>query len=142
MIEVVSLARGVSLTSKRLDLGDGVSVQVDGVAADHSLFCEAFAHQGPLKGGQTHKVLGDAFKLAYLARRWPNAELLLVFSDDQAARRFQTGRSWVVKAIEAFGVKVEVGHAGEEGSGMRAGELNHVTLADRRSGISKEARFP
>ncbi len=108
MIQAVSLARGVSLTSTRLDLGNGVSVQVDGVAADHSLFCEAFAHQGPLKGGQPHKVLSDAFKLAYLGRRWPNAELLLVFSDDEAARRFRTGPSWAAKAIEAFGVKVEV----------------------------------
>jgi hypothetical protein len=108
MIEAVSLARGVSLTSKRLDLGDGVSVQVDGVAPDHSLFCEAFAHQGPLKGGQPHKVLSDAFKLAYLGRRWPHAELLLVFSDDEAARRFRTGPSWAAKAIDAFGVKVEV----------------------------------
>jgi hypothetical protein len=108
MIQAVSLARGMSLTSQRLDLGNGVSVQVDGVARDHSLFCEAFAHQGPLKGSQPHKVLSDAFKLAYLGRRWPHAELLLVFSDDEAARRFRTGASWAAKAIDAFGVKVEV----------------------------------
>ena len=60
------------------------------------------------QGGQTHKVLSDAFKLAYLARRWPQAERLLVLNDNQAARQFRTGRSWVAKAIEASGVKVEV----------------------------------
>jgi len=85
-----------------------VAVQVDGVADDRSLLCEAFAHQGPLKGGQTHKVLSDAFKLSFLGRRFPKAELILVFSDEQAARPFIAGRSWVSKAVEALGVKVEV----------------------------------
>ncbi len=47
MIAEFSGLRGMALTPVRLALADGVAVQVDGVAADRSLLCEAFAHQGP-----------------------------------------------------------------------------------------------
>ena len=70
---------------------------------------EAYAHQGPLKGGQGDKVVADAFKLLYLARQWPNAELVLLFSDDAAARTFRPpSKSWVAKAVTTLGVKIEV----------------------------------
>jgi hypothetical protein len=109
MITEFSRLRGVPLTPARLDLDDGVAVQVDGVAPDYSLLCEAYAHQGPLKGGQTDKVVADAFKLLYLARRLPDAELVLLFSDDAAARTFRPpSKSWVAKAMSSFAVKVEV----------------------------------
>ncbi len=109
MIAEFSRLRGVPLTPARLVLDDGVAVQVDGVAPDYSLLCEAYAHQGPLKGGQGDKVVADAFKLLYLARRWPKAELVLLFSDDAAARTFRPpSKSWVAKALTSFAVKVEV----------------------------------
>jgi hypothetical protein len=109
MIAEFSRLRGVPLTPARLVLQDGAAVQVDGVSQDYSLLCEAYAHQGPLKGGQADKVVADAFKLLYLARLWPNAELVLLFSDDAAARTFRPpSKSWVAKAVASFAVKIEV----------------------------------
>ncbi|HEX4629210.1 MAG TPA: HigA family addiction module antitoxin [Gemmatimonadales bacterium] len=34
---------------------------------------EVFAHQGPLKGGQKHKLMSDAFKLVALSKKYPRA---------------------------------------------------------------------
>jgi hypothetical protein len=109
MIAAFGETRGVDLKSETVSLGDGVTVQVDGVAADRSVFCEAFAHQGALRGSQPDKVVSDAFKLAFLARRWPEAELFLLFSDEVASRRFlPQSKSWVAKAIAELGVKAVV----------------------------------
>lgn len=39
-------------------------MDVDGVSAEPPVFVEVFAHQGPLKGGQRHKIAGDVLKLS------------------------------------------------------------------------------
>jgi hypothetical protein len=73
------------------------------------VFSEAFAHQEALHGSQPDKVVSDAFKLAFLGRRWPNADLFLFFSDKVASRRFQPhSKSWVAKAIAELSVKVVI----------------------------------
>jgi len=109
MIAEFSRLRGVELAPLRIVLDDGSAVQVDGVASDRSVLCEAYAHQGPLKGGQADKVVMDAFKLLYIARSWAGAELVLLFSDNDAARTFRApSRSWVAKALPSFGVQVQV----------------------------------
>jgi hypothetical protein len=109
MMAEFSRIRGVALKPTRIALDGGVIVQVDGVADDYSLLCEAFAHQGPLKGGQVRKVIFDSFKLTFLARRWPQAEMVLLFSDEEATRLFRlNSRSWLAQAVQAAGLKVEV----------------------------------
>lgn len=90
---------GKRLSKQRLDLPGGAWVEVDGVASDLSVLVEAFAHQGPMKGGQKRKVALDVLKLITLRRVYPDAELVLAFSDE-AAMNSVTG--WMAEAIEAW----------------------------------------
>lgn len=108
--EVVILAAltaqlGVVFEKKRLDLPGGSRVEIDGVADDESVLVEVFAHQGPLKGAQVHKVARDALKLITVARsRTLSPRLILVLGDDQA-RKSVTGRSWLSEALKIWGVE-------------------------------------
>jgi hypothetical protein len=82
ILEAVAQEVGVSLHPQRLQLVSGAVVDVDGVAADESVLVEIFAHQGQLKGGQRHKIAGDALKLITIAReRTPPPVLILAFGD-------------------------------------------------------------
>jgi hypothetical protein len=77
------------------------------------VYVEAFAHQGPLKGGQIRKVIMDAFKLAFLARTRPGAQMILLFSDS-AASAFFASKRWFAQAIRQLGLHVEVVDVPEE----------------------------
>ena len=68
ILDAVARSVGVLLTPNRLTLRNGAFVDVDGVATDESVLVEVFAHQGHLKGGQRHKIAGDALKLISIAR--------------------------------------------------------------------------
>ena len=91
---IENVLQGITLTPDRIRLSGGAYVDVDGVAADSSAFVEVFAHQGPLKGGQRHKVTNDALKLITLGREHPNARLIVAFADPQAASCV-TGKGWI-----------------------------------------------
>ena len=59
----------------------GARVEVDGVDDAHTVLVEAGAHQGPPKSAQRHKVLADAFKLAWIASTLQvRLRLILCFS--------------------------------------------------------------
>ncbi len=102
---------------RRLDVGrlehcrlavDGSSacVDVDGVSADESVLVEVFAHQGPLKAGQRHKVATDALKLITLAKgRVPTPRLVLAFADPEGAK-WTDGQSWLAAALKVWGIEV------------------------------------
>ena len=108
ILEAVAREVGVSLRPQRLELVSGAVVDVDGVAEDESVLVEIFAHQGQLKGGQRHKIAGDALKLITIAReRTPPPTLILAFGDPDIVRFFG-GRSWLAAAINAWGIKVVV----------------------------------
>jgi hypothetical protein len=98
---------GKPLTPMSVKLGTGAPVQVDGVAADESVFVEIFAHHGALKGGQRHKVATDALKLITVGRRRADAQLILAFADEAAAA-FATKGTWMAQALATWGVKVLV----------------------------------
>jgi hypothetical protein len=99
----------VELTPRRIDLGDGVRVEVDGADTGGTILVEAWAHQGRPKVAQKHKVLADVLKLMHVAAQRPVApRLVLCLSDPEAAHHFQAARSWAAQAIRDFGVEVEV----------------------------------
>jgi hypothetical protein len=108
---------GVKLAARRLRLGEGAYVVVDGVAPDESILVEVFAHLGRLKGGQVHKVAQDALKLITLARSRPASKLILAFGDREAADCVRGG-SWLAEALRAWGVEVHVAGLDED---VRAG---------------------
>ncbi len=98
---------GRSLSSATVELSGGARVQVDGAASDGSVLVEIFAHQGPLKSGQRHKVAQDALKLITLGRGRPDAELFIAFGDTEAAA-YATKGTWLSEALATWGVTVLV----------------------------------
>ncbi|MGA9762619.1 MAG: uracil-DNA glycosylase family protein [Gaiellaceae bacterium] len=107
MLAALEREIGMPLEPRRLQIRDGVRVELDGASEDLSVLVEAFAHQGPLKSAQRMKVLTDAFKLAFIARELdqPN-RLILLLSCEDAARKMQTG--WAAEAIRSFGIEIIV----------------------------------
>ncbi len=98
-------------------------MRVDGVDAEKTVFVEIFAHQGPLKGGQKHKVATDALKLITLGRGRPEAQLILAFADEVAAA-FATKGTWMAEALAAWVVKVYVVELeGSVSDGIRAAQV-------------------
>lgn len=95
----VALDQGASVP-----VGDSV-VKPDGAAMDNSVFVEVFAHIGPLKGGQKHKVSTDALKLLAIRDTHPKARLILAFADEDAARSVS---GWKAATLEANGIEVRV----------------------------------
>jgi hypothetical protein len=95
------------LSPATVQLPSGASVQVDGATSDESVFLEIFAHQGPLKGGQRHKVATDALKLITLGRSRPEAQLIIAFGDSEAAA-YATKGTWLSEALATWGIAVLV----------------------------------
>ncbi|MEV4316859.1 hypothetical protein [Actinocrispum sp. NPDC049592] len=109
MLELLGERLGVVLGPRRIPLGDGVRVEVDGADADLSILVEAWAHHGPPKVAQKYKVLTDAFKLMYVASTLPHSpRLILCLCDPEAARHFTTARSWAAQALRKYGIQVEL----------------------------------
>ena len=69
-----------------------------------------WAHQGPPKTAQRHKVLADAFELSWISTTmYPRPQLILCLSDPLAARPFlPPARSWAARAFQDLGVTVYV----------------------------------
>jgi hypothetical protein len=103
----LSVEVGQDLRKRKLELPGGSKVEVDGVGDDETVFAEAFAHQGPLKGGQLGKVARDAFKLITLGRTYPKARLIVAFADPAAAAAVK-GKSWLAEALKTWSVEVVV----------------------------------
>jgi hypothetical protein len=107
---VPTLLGGVALeglkNGRRIDLPNGSWVKVDAVAVDESVLVEAFAHIGPMKGGQKRKVALDTLKLRTVADSRDNpTRLVLAFADQEAVDSI---RGWLRYAIDAAGVETVV----------------------------------
>jgi hypothetical protein len=65
---------------------------------------------GPPKSAQKHKVLADAFKLAWIATTvYPRPQLILCLSDPLAAAPFLPGaRSWASRALHDHHITVSI----------------------------------
>ena len=108
MVAALSERLGVRLEPRHLPLDGGSHLEIDAVAEDWSVLCEAWAHQGPPKSGQRQKVLTDAFKLVFAARRIGGSpRLILLFADEAAATPFR-GQGWSAAALREMGVEIEV----------------------------------
>lgn len=106
----------------------GARVDLDGAADDDSIFVEVFAHQGPLKGGQIHKVARDALKLITLGRQYPKARLIIALADEDAAR-FTAGKGWLAEALRAWNIDVVVVDVEDVvRDGLRAAQVRQVMV--------------
>jgi hypothetical protein len=89
MLDLLSQQLGRELNPATLMVPSGERVEVDGADADRSILAECWAHQGPPKSAQRHKVLADAFKLTWISTRLdPRPRLILCLSDQLAAAPF------------------------------------------------------
>lgn len=95
------------LEPKSLTLAGGARVDVDGVAPNETVFVEAFAHQGRMRGSQPKKVAQDALKLITLRREHPGARLVLAFADSLAAASV-TGKGWLAEALASWKIEIVV----------------------------------
>ena len=110
MLDLLSQQLARKLSPAKLAVPSGERVEVDGADADRSILVECWAHQGPPKSAQRHKVLADALKLTWISTTmYPNARLILCLSDPLAAAPFQPGaRSWAARAFQDLGVTISV----------------------------------
>jgi hypothetical protein len=109
MLTVLSHRYGVTLTPRRILLDDGIRVEVDGADTELTILVEAWAHQGPPKAAQKHKVLADVLKLLHIAATLPVApRLVLCLSDPEAAHHFTSARSWAAHALRGFAIEIVV----------------------------------
>lgn len=107
MLELLGARLGITLVPRRIVLDDGIRVEVDGADAELTVLVEAWAHQGPPKAAQKHKVLADVLKLLHVAATLPVApRLVLCLSDPEAARHFTSARSWAAHALRGFAIEI------------------------------------
>jgi hypothetical protein len=99
---------GVRLTKKRWRLDGGSWTELDGFAESPLILCEAWAHVGPPKSAQKHKVMTDAFKLLFASSLLGrDSRRILLFGDHEAAKHFQ-GTSWMAQCLRDYGIEVQV----------------------------------
>jgi hypothetical protein len=110
MLDLLGGEVGQELEPATLTVPSGARVEVDGADAGRHILVECWAHQGPPKAAQRHKVLADAFKLTWIATTiYPRPRLILCLSDPQAAAPFlPTSRSWAAQALQDLGIVVTV----------------------------------
>ncbi len=86
MLELLGERYGVVLNPRRIVLEDGIRVEVDGADDKLTVLVEAWAHQGPPKAAQKHKVLADVLKLLHVGATVPvTPRLVLCLCDPEAA---------------------------------------------------------
>jgi hypothetical protein len=105
IIKAISDQLGADLVPRRVDLPGGTWVEVDAADPGHSVFAEAFAHVGPMKGGQQRKVALDVLKLITIQRSHPGARLVLAFCDESAMSSLTR---WLGEAITIWDIERRV----------------------------------
>ena len=110
MLDLLAAELGHPLDPATLTVPSGARVEVDGADAERRVLVECWAHQGAPKAAQKHKVLTDAFKLAWIAKTvYPRPRLILCLSDPEAAAPFlPTSRSRAAQALRDFRIEVTV----------------------------------
>lgn len=110
MLDLLGAQLGLELNPAAITVPSGERVEVDGADAGRTVLAECWAHQGPPKSAQRHKVLADAFKLAWVGTTlYPRPQLILCLSDPLAAAPFiPGGRSWAARALQDHRITVSV----------------------------------
>ena len=113
MVSWLSRELGCDLHPKRIELGDGVRLELDAYNEEPPIICEAWAHQGSPKSAQKFKVMNDAMKLV-LARNYvgQSARAILLFADQEAAKHF-LGNTWQALALRENRIEVFVAELSE-----------------------------
>jgi len=108
MLDALGERLGLVLTPRRLERPGGIRVELDGADDDLTVLVECWAHQGPAKVAQKHKLVNDAVKLHWIGSTLSSIPRRLLCVTDNAAVHHLQGRSWQAQAIRELGVEIEV----------------------------------
>jgi len=107
IIERLADALGVPLQpSGRVAVG-GAYIEVDARSEDDTVFVEAYARQGALKGAQLKKIGQDILKFVFLRRQpeYADAHVVIAFASPEAR---DSVRGWLACAADEFGIELRV----------------------------------
>jgi hypothetical protein len=108
LVHQLSAALGVPLESPPIELGEGVQIVVDGFNREHRILCEVYAHIGPTRGGQPHKIANDILKMLAAEKRLHGQWSKILCFADKAAAQCVCGRSWLATVCSDFSVEIKV----------------------------------
>jgi hypothetical protein len=110
MLDILGQRLGLGLEPATISTPSGARIEVDGADSGRTVLVECWAHQGPPKSAQRHKVLADAFKLTWISRTMsPRPRLVLCLADTLAAAPFTPGgRSWAAQAFQDLSITIEL----------------------------------
>jgi DprA winged helix domain len=129
MLDLPGAQLGGELNPATITVPSGERVQVDGADAGRMVLAECWAHQGPPKSAQRHKVLADAFKLAWIATTlYPRPQLILCLSDPLAAAPAPSATTPVPLTTQAVSPPAATARNGKTSEGLTPERWN------RRSG--------
>ena len=108
LIHALSSSLGVALKEKRLELGGGCIVEVDGYSDEPPILCEAWVHYGRPRGAQFDKIMTDAFKLVFIEKRKGKTyKKILLFCDEDARKPFTEG-SWQAELLRDYSIETQI----------------------------------
>ena len=119
MLDLLGAQLGSELNPATITVPSGERVQVDGADAGRTVLAECWAHQGPPKSAQRHKVLADAFKLAWIATTlYPRPQLILCLSDPLAAAPAPSATTPVPLTMQAVSPPAATARNGKTSEGL------------------------
>lgn len=109
LIDVLAEELGISLTKQKWVLDNGSWIELDGFCKTPLVLCEVWAHIGPPKSAQKHKVMTDALKLMFANDTLFKSEgkCILLFADEEATLHFQ-GKSWMAQCLKKYNITIKV----------------------------------
>lgn len=110
MLDLLGGTLGLTLEPATITIPSGARVEIDGADMDRTVLVECWAHQGPPKSAQRHKVLADAFKLTWISHTiYPRPRLILCLSDPAAAAPFlPSAKSWAAQALHDLDIGIRL----------------------------------
>jgi hypothetical protein len=119
MLDLLGAQLGSELNPATITVPSGERVQVDGADAGRMVLAECWVHQGPPKSAQRHKVLADAFKLAWIATTlYPRPQLILCLSDPLAAAPAPSATTPVPLTTQAVSPPAATARNGKTSEGL------------------------
>lgn len=108
LIDMLSSELGVALSSSKVLLPTGNTVQIDGYNEKEMVLCEIYARIGKLKGSQPDKVASDFLKMVFVERslsgQWSKH---FCFASKEAAATVM-GNSWLASVATTMGIKIHI----------------------------------
>jgi len=136
MLKVLAEREGFPILAESVSLEDGVRIVLDGFNRERRYLCEVYAHLGPTRGAQGHKIARDVLKLVAaelkLGGTWRK---VLCFSDPVAAQAIEN-KSWLAAVCRMLEVKAVVVPLSQElHERVTAAQRRQVMVNPQRPGI-------